>query len=386
MSTRSTLSNIFSLLRDPESLIRRRNLGEPSSFFDFEETMSIPHNNQGPPPAGPPPQNNNGPPPVVRPNGPAPDLRSMEELCQPSINGRGGPIAPIPIQATDFGLRHHMIEQITTMRTEIKNDFKTTMAKQHSELKNMMTGFLQMQSPSGSGLLPSNSVANPRGDVKAITTRSGVAYDGLRIPPTSSPLPKKVEREAKETKDMILSLPVLTPTRMTLELVNQSVAYPVGVAEDVFVKVRKFYFLADFVVVGYDVDPQAITFKVGQTSRYSPNHYDESVNQINVIDVACEVYAQEVLGFLDSLTSSNPTFSDPIIASSSPSFTPFEGGDFILEEIGTFLRTSDELSNLDDDYYDKEGDVLSLEKLLNEDPSPNLPPMKNEDLNKLMLL
>ncbi|GKF61251.1 hypothetical protein Tco_0181305, partial [Tanacetum coccineum] len=77
-------------LRDPENLIRRRNLGEPSSLFDFEEVMSIPHNNQGPPPP-----NNNGPPPVVRPNGPAP--RSMKELCQLSINGRGGPIALIPI-------------------------------------------------------------------------------------------------------------------------------------------------------------------------------------------------------------------------------------------------------------------------------------------------
>ncbi|GKB96939.1 hypothetical protein Tco_0983076 [Tanacetum coccineum] len=109
MSTRSTSSNQYSPLRDLESLIRRRNLGEPSSLFDFEEVMSIPHNNQGPPPAGPPPPNNNGPPPVVRPNGPAP--RSMEELCQPSINGRGRPIAPIPIQATDFGLRHHMIQQ-----------------------------------------------------------------------------------------------------------------------------------------------------------------------------------------------------------------------------------------------------------------------------------
>ncbi|GJX72215.1 hypothetical protein Tco_0309386 [Tanacetum coccineum] len=64
----------------------------------------------GPPPASPPPPNNNGPPPVVRPNGQAP--RSMEELCQPSIDGRGGPIAPIPIQATDFGLRHHMIQQV----------------------------------------------------------------------------------------------------------------------------------------------------------------------------------------------------------------------------------------------------------------------------------
>ncbi|GJS72333.1 reverse transcriptase domain-containing protein [Tanacetum coccineum] len=110
MSTRSTSSNLFSPLRDPESLIRRRNLGEPSSLFDFEEVMSIPHNNMGPPPVGPPPPPNNGPPPVVRPNGKA--HRSMEELCQPSIDGRGGPIAPIPIQATDFGLRHHMIQKV----------------------------------------------------------------------------------------------------------------------------------------------------------------------------------------------------------------------------------------------------------------------------------
>nr|GEY71057.1 reverse transcriptase domain-containing protein [Tanacetum cinerariifolium] len=56
----------------------------------------------------PPPQN--GPPPMVRPNEQAP--RTMEELCQPSINGRGKPIAPILIQATDFGLRHHMIQQV----------------------------------------------------------------------------------------------------------------------------------------------------------------------------------------------------------------------------------------------------------------------------------
>nr|GEU35614.1 DNA-directed DNA polymerase [Tanacetum cinerariifolium] len=132
-----------------------------------------------------------------------------------------------------------------------------------------------------------------------------------------------------------LSLPELTPTRMTLELTNRLVAYLV-----------------------------------------------ELVNRINVIDVSCEGYAQEVLGFLDSSTSGNPTPSDPIIASSSSSFTVFEGGDFILEEIETFLHTPNELSNLDDDYYDMEGDILYLEKLLNEVPSSNLPPMKNKDLKQ----
>ncbi|GJS83909.1 reverse transcriptase domain-containing protein [Tanacetum coccineum] len=200
---------------------------------------------------------------------------------------------------------------------------------------------------------------------------------------------------------------------MTLELTDRSITQPKGVAEDVFVKVGKFHYLADFIVVDYDADPrvplilgipflrtaqalidvygeeitlrfndEAITFKVGNTSRYSYNN-SESVNRIDVIDVSCEEYAQEVLGFLDSSSSGNPTPSDPIIASSSPSFTPFEGGDFILEEIETFLRTPEELSNLDNDYYDTEGDILYLEKLLNEDPSPTLPPMKNDDLKQV---
>nr|GEW97733.1 reverse transcriptase domain-containing protein [Tanacetum cinerariifolium] len=47
----------------------------------------------------------NGAPPV-------PDLQTMEELCQPSLNGRGGPITPIAIQATNFGLKNDMIQQV----------------------------------------------------------------------------------------------------------------------------------------------------------------------------------------------------------------------------------------------------------------------------------
>nr|GEU96492.1 reverse transcriptase domain-containing protein [Tanacetum cinerariifolium] len=180
-----------------------------------------------------------------------------------------------------------------------------------------------------------------------------------------------------------LLLPKLTPTRMTLELANRSVTYLVSVAEDVFVQVGKFYFLADFVIVDYDVDPRAITFKVGHTSRNSRNYYEKSVNQINVIDVAYEEYAQKVLEFSDSSMSGNPTSSDPIISFSSSPFTPFEGSDFILGEIETFLRHPGELSNLDDGYYNTKGDILYLEKLLNEDPSLNLPPITNKDLKQV---
>nr|GEV47418.1 putative ribonuclease H-like domain-containing protein [Tanacetum cinerariifolium] len=303
------------------------------------------------------------------------------------------------------------------MKTELKNKFKTTMMNQNNELKNMMSKFFQLLSPSGLGSLPSDTVANPRGNGKAITTRSGVAYEGPLIAITYSSLSKEVEHEPEATKDKVQStslestanvqplvlqvpilkpekkllIPKLTPTRMTLELANRLVTYPVGVAEDVFIKVGKFYFSANFVVVDYDVDPRVSLilgrlFLIGHTSRYSRNYYEESVNQVNVIDVACEEYAQEVLGFSDSSTSGNPTPLDPIITSSFPSFTPFEGSNFILEEIETFLRTPDEISNLDDDYYDTKGDILYLEKLLNEDPSLDLPPMRNEDLKQVDVL
>ncbi|GJU24667.1 reverse transcriptase domain-containing protein [Tanacetum coccineum] len=202
-----------------------------------------------------------------------------------------------------------------------------------------------------------------------------------------------------------LSLSELIPTRMTLELTDRSVAHLKGVAEDVFVKVGKFYFLVDFVVVDYDVDPwaplilgrpflrmtralidvhveeltlrvndEAITFKVGHTSRYSRNYYDEMVHQVNVIDVACEEYAQEVLGFLDNSMSGNPTHSDPIIASYFPSFTPFEGGDFILEEIEACLSSDSIPPRIDDADFNPVGDIRLLEKLLNDDPSSPLPP------------
>ncbi|GKF82937.1 hypothetical protein Tco_0244593, partial [Tanacetum coccineum] len=121
------------------------------------------------------------------------------------------------------------------------------------------------------------------------------------------------------------------------------------------------------------VDDEAITFKVGQISKYSYNNA-KSVNRIDVIDVSCEEYAQEVLGFSDSSKSSNPTPSfDPILSTSFPSLTPFEGGDFILEEIEACLTNDLIPPGIDDVDFDPEADILLLEKLLNDDPSSPLP-------------
>nr|GEY50287.1 retrovirus-related Pol polyprotein from transposon 17.6 [Tanacetum cinerariifolium] len=130
-----------------------------------------------------------------------------------------------------------------------------------------------------------------------------------------------------------LSLSDLTPTCMTLELADRSITSPVGIAEDVYIKVGSFHFSTDFIVVDFDADPrvplilersflktkkslidvfegeltlrvgkEAITFNMDQTLRYSANYNDITAKRIDVIDVACEEYSQEVLGFSDTIS------------------------------------------------------------------------------------
>ncbi|GJS68929.1 reverse transcriptase domain-containing protein [Tanacetum coccineum] len=451
------------------------------------------------------------------------------------------------------------------------------MQNQMTNLTDMLSKFVNSNtaSSSGSGTLPSNTITNPKEDLKGITTRSGVAYQGPTIPTTSSSPPKVVERETEVTKDTVpptnngstedvqplvvqvqthvpnsepvvalvyvpkpnpkpsipypsrlndqklrekadnqiekfyeifkdlsfeisftdalllmpkfastlkalignkeklsemartplnehcsavilnklpeklgdpgkflipcefprmdeclaladlgasinlmplsvwkkLSLPELTPTCMTLELADRSISQPIGIAEDVYVKVGKFQFPADFVVVDFDADPrvplilgrsflktgralidvyegeltlrvgkEAVTFNLDQTSRYSSNYDDNSVNRTDVIDMACEEYSQEVLGFSDVIASGSLTlFYDPIIFTSSPTLTPFGDSDFLLEEVDTFLALEDDPTSpeVDHSYYEPEGDILLLEAFLNDDPSLPPPTQRN---------
>nr|GEV54770.1 reverse transcriptase domain-containing protein [Tanacetum cinerariifolium] len=88
MSTRSSARNLFPPFDNPELTIRRRSRADPTLLKDFKMATD-----------------ENGDLPV-------PDLQTMEELCKPSLNCQGGPIAPIAIQATNFGLKNDMIQQI----------------------------------------------------------------------------------------------------------------------------------------------------------------------------------------------------------------------------------------------------------------------------------
>ncbi|GJX21701.1 hypothetical protein Tco_0226146 [Tanacetum coccineum] len=123
------------------------------------------------------------------------------------------------------------------------------------------------------------------------------------------------------------------------------------------------------------VGKEAVTFNLDQTLRYSSNYNDNSVNQIDVIEMAYEEYSQEVLDFSDVIASGNPTpYYDPIVSTSFLTLTPFGDSDFLLEEVDAFLALEDDPTSLDVDhtYYDPEGDILHLEAFLNDDPS--LPP------------
>ncbi|GJW63137.1 reverse transcriptase domain-containing protein [Tanacetum coccineum] len=351
------------------------------------------------------------------------------------------------------------------------------MLQQNNKFENMLSNYFQMNKPSGSGPLPSNTVINPKGDLKAITTRSGVSYDGPPITPPFSPSPEVVEQGPEVIKDTVqpsaekvqppdvqtqaptskpvnapkpkpnlpypsrlnnqklrerddhqmmkflqifrslhfdisfsdalLYMPKFASTFKNLlrnkeklfELADHSTTRPTGIVEDVLVRVGKFYFLADFVVVDYVVDPrvplilgrpflrtaralidvygeeltlrvsdEAITFKVGNTSRYSYNDV-ESINQIDVIDIACEEYSQEVLGFSDDSESGNPTpTSEPIIAKSSPSLL------HLREKNSGSTTIHANVSFPEYERFYSEGDIRLLEKFLNNDPSSPLPP------------
>nr|GEY63388.1 reverse transcriptase domain-containing protein [Tanacetum cinerariifolium] len=116
---------------------------------------------------------------------------------------------------------------------------------------------------------------------------------------------------------------------------------------------------------------EAITFNLDQTSRYSANYNDMTANRIDVIDMDCEEYSQEVLGFSDVIASGNPTpYYDPIIFIASSTQTSFEDSDFLLEEVDAFLALEDDATSpeVDQSYYDPEGDILLLKAFLNDDP------------------
>nr|GFB23037.1 reverse transcriptase domain-containing protein [Tanacetum cinerariifolium] len=191
-----------------------------------------------------------------------------------------------------------------------QQDFQKKFEQKQDDFQNQMMQFMQnlYNKPSTSSSLPSNTIPNPKGEAKAITTRSVQAKVQVDKPteepavviPKSKPnlpYPSRLQKEKLQEKDDILAakfmeifqdlhfelrldnylaladlgasinlmplsiwkklrLPTLNETKMVLVLTDRTITKPTGIAENVFVKVGNFYFPADFVIQDFVADPR----------------------------------------------------------------------------------------------------------------------------------
>ncbi|GJS20203.1 reverse transcriptase domain-containing protein [Tanacetum coccineum] len=184
-----------------------------------------------------------------------------------------------------------------------------------------------------------------------------------------------------------LGLGALKPTRMTLELANRSVTHLMGIAEDVVVRVDSFTFLADFVMVNFELDPIVpiiLRRPFLLTAKALIDLYEEKLtlrvrsNELVFYAKKSEksknkqfTHAISIIDFLkdEPFSGSATNHSDALPPSSSPVKT---SENLLLEEADAFLALADDPTSpeVDESYYDPEGDILILEALLNSDPSP----------------
>nr|GEY09492.1 reverse transcriptase domain-containing protein [Tanacetum cinerariifolium] len=204
-----------------------------------------------------------------------------------------------------------------------------------------------------------------------------------------------------------LRLPTLDDTKMVLELADRTTSKPMGVAENVFVKVGKFYFPADFVVLDFVAEPrvplilgrpflstahalidlyegeitlrhddQSLTLKCGDTSSISYNNF-ESLNKFDLIDATCAEYSQEVLGFADVVSTEDSdsqreeidivTKTDDVLPPSVENDDDLFN-DPLLEEADLFLASDNSiLPGIKNVADDPEGDIRFLEEMLIDD-------------------
>nr|GEZ43508.1 DNA-directed DNA polymerase [Tanacetum cinerariifolium] len=262
-----------------------------------------------------------------------------------------------------------------------------------------------------------NTITNPKEDLKGITTQSGNSYKEPTIPTTSSSS-KVVERETEVTKDTMpftnnrstkdvqplvvqvetqipnskpVVAPVVEPVKAPSLLTNKEKLFELArtplnehcstvLLKKLLEKLGdpdKFLILCDFP----RMDECLALADLGANINLMPLYVWKmlSLPELSPTCMTLELaeYSQEVLGFF---VSGNPTPSmEPIVSISSPTLTPFGDSDFLLEETDAFLAIEDEpiSPEINDSFYDSEGDILLLKEFLNDDPSsPPLPPQE----------
>ncbi|GJW52730.1 hypothetical protein Tco_0096815 [Tanacetum coccineum] len=177
------------------------------------------------------------------------------------------------------------------MQGVLKTDFENYVKANDVVLRNMQN--------QGLSSLPSNTVTNPKEDLKGITTRSGTAYQGPTIPTS-----KEVERRTECTE-----LTKISSIQFSFE---QNVERYLEIANEQKRKFNEIFKDSDCALIDvYEgeltlrVGNETITYNLDQTSRYSVNYNDMTANRIDVVELACEEYSQEVLGFSNVIASAD---------------------------------------------------------------------------------
>nr|GEW52529.1 reverse transcriptase domain-containing protein [Tanacetum cinerariifolium] len=238
---------------------------------------------------------------------------------------------------------------------------------QMANLTDILSKFVSSNtaSSSASGTLPSNTITNPKEDLKGITTRSGVSYQGPIIL-----IPSKVVKQGTEMSQLKLVCSIADFVVVDFE---PDPRVPL-ILERCFLKTGRALIDVHKGELNLRIGNEAITYNLDQPSRYFANYNQMTANKIDVI---CEEYSQEVLGFFDVTASGNPTpYDDPIVSTTSPTLTLFGDSDFLLfEEADAFLGLEDDPNSpkINPFNYDPEGDILLLETILNSEPLPPLP-------------
>ncbi|GKA93998.1 reverse transcriptase domain-containing protein [Tanacetum coccineum] len=235
-------------------------------------------------------------------------------------NNQGAIYQAPPYQPpTNQPLVNQALPPVSQIQGVSKTDFESY-AKKQDDFQKMMLSFMQSyhtNQTSSSSSLPSNTIPNPRNEAKAITTRSGVSYDGPPIPPASPEF------------DNYLALADLGAS---INLMPLSIWKKLGFSGTAHALI--------------DVYEGEITLR----------NDDQSLTL-------------KFLGFSDSVAYNNHSpYYDPIVSTSSLTLTPFDESNFLLfEEADAFIAIDDEPVSpvFNDTYYDPEGDILILEALLN---------------------
>nr|GEV43315.1 reverse transcriptase domain-containing protein [Tanacetum cinerariifolium] len=245
----------------------------------------------------------------------------------------------------------------------------------------------------------SNTVPNPKGEMKVVTTRSGLAYEGPSIP-THSPLEKVVEQDTEEITDKehsncqrstahiqppVVPISILEPDVPKTQP-KPNIPYPSRLNDQ---KLRRSFLrngraLID--VYGEEitlkVNDESVTFNLNQTMRYSSMYDDNSVNRVDVIDIARRDGVASIKrrrrdlqsdGVEDFVTTSKRSRLKEDLESLTwrrrHGFKAMTSqSDFFLEEIEDFLNDESIPMEIKHSFYDPKGDILYLEKLLNNDP------------------